>query len=113
MKDQLYALNKTPGVLGSAWIDGGTVVSDMGDAIGGPEAVAVAQRAAEACRVWMKNGTPLEAASFRAEGGRLIVRTVGDAMLIVFTEEETASGMVKVRMREIAEQIEALSPGQR
>jgi predicted regulator of Ras-like GTPase activity (Roadblock/LC7/MglB family) len=113
MKEKLYALNKTPGVLGSAWIDGISVVADMGDAIGGSEAVAVAQRAADACREWTRNGHPLETASFRAEGGRLILRTVGEAMLIVFTEDDTALGMVKVRMRETAEQIEALSPAQR
>jgi predicted regulator of Ras-like GTPase activity (Roadblock/LC7/MglB family) len=106
MNELLYELNKTAGILGSAWLEGDTVFSDMGEAIGGPEAVEVARRAAGACRAWVASGLPLETATFTAERGRLLVRAVGDGMLVVFTESDTASGMVKVRMREIAAQIQ-------
>jgi predicted regulator of Ras-like GTPase activity (Roadblock/LC7/MglB family) len=109
MTDLLYALNKTPGVLGSAWLEGDRVEFDMGEAIGGPEAAPVAHRAAEACRAWMQGGGPLETAVFTAERGRLLLRVVGDGMLVVFTEADAATGLVKVRMRETAEQIQSLA----
>lgn len=109
ISELLYTLNKTPGVLGSAWVEGEKVESDMGEAIGGPEAAAVAQRAANACRTWIQAGGALESAVFTAENGRLVVRAVGDGMLVAFTEPDAAAGLVKVRMRETAEQMQSLA----
>lgn len=109
MNDLLYALNKTPGVLGSAWVEGDRVEFDMGEAIGGPDAAPIAQRAADACRGWINEGRPMETAVFTAETGRLLLRAVGDGMLVVFTEADAASGLVKVRMRETAERMQSLA----
>lgn len=108
MTELLYALNKTPGVQGSAWVEGERVDFDMGEAIGGSNAAPVARRAAEACRAWMKEGRTLESAIFSAERGRLLVRVVGSGTLVVFAEADAAAGLVKVRMREAAEQIGSL-----
>jgi len=108
MNELLYVLNKTPGVLGSVWLEGGRVAFDMGEAVGGAEAVPLAERAAEACRAWIADGRLLETATFSAERGRLLLRAVGDGMLVVFAESDAGAGLIKVRMREMAEKMRVL-----
>lgn len=107
MKELLMSLNRTPGVLGSAYVDGDFSVCDMGDSLGGSAALPLAERAAEACRAWQtaRPDHPLEAALFVGSIGRILVRPIGSGMLVAFAENDASAGMLRVRMREVADQI--------
>ncbi|HEY3412891.1 MAG TPA: hypothetical protein VGM51_07520 [Armatimonadota bacterium] len=109
MKTVLQSLNKTPGVLGSAYLCGETEVADFGEAIGGAAALPLARRAADACRRWVEGGgTPLDAAVFVGTEGRLVVRTAGQGHLVAFAENDAAAGLLKMRMRDAAAQMKAV-----
>ena len=103
MKTVLQALNKTPGVLGSAYLCGETEVADLGEAIGGASALPLARRAADACKKWIDDGgTPLDTAVFVGTEGRLVVRTAGEGHLVAFAENDAAAGLLKMKMRDAA-----------
>lgn len=107
MKELLSTLNRTPGVLGSAYLAGDVTVYEMGDALGGSEALPLAQRTAEACQAWRaaRPDQPLEAAVFVGAAGRILARPVGDGMLVAFAENDASAGVLRVRMRETADRI--------
>lgn len=107
MKELLMSLNRTPGVLGSAYVDGDFAVCDMGDSLGGSAALPLAERAAEACQAWRtaRPDPPLEAAVFVGTTGRILVRPIGAGMLVAFAENDASAGMLRVRMREMADQM--------
>ncbi len=107
MKGLLMSLNRTPGVLGSAYVGAEASVCDMGDSLGGSAALPLAERAAEACRAWRASRPdhPLEAAVFVGSRGRILARPVGAGVLVAFAENDASAGMLRVRMREIADKI--------
>lgn len=108
MKRVLQGLNKTPGVLGSAYLCGDTEIADCGDAIGGEGALPLARRAAEAFRQWAKDGkTSLDAAVFVGAEGRLLVRAAGKGCLVAFAENDAAAGLLNMKMRDAARAMES------
>jgi predicted regulator of Ras-like GTPase activity (Roadblock/LC7/MglB family) len=109
MKKYLQTLNKTPGVLGSAYLGSGEDVVDCGEAIGGAQAVVLARRAAEAYSAWMaQSSATLDMAVFVGAEGRLVLHSAGAGVLVAFAENDAAAGLLKMRMREAACAIAAL-----
>jgi predicted regulator of Ras-like GTPase activity (Roadblock/LC7/MglB family) len=109
MKEYLHSLNKTPGVLGSAYLGAGEDVVDCGEAIGGARALTLAKRAVEACSAWMEQSSArLDTAVFVGSEGRLVLQSAGSGVLVAFAENDAAAGLLKMRMREAASAIAAL-----
>jgi predicted regulator of Ras-like GTPase activity (Roadblock/LC7/MglB family) len=79
----------------------------VGEALGGPAALPWAQRTAEACREWVesRHGMPLETAVFVGTLGRIVARPAGAGLLVAFAENDASAGLLRVRLREIAEQV--------
>lgn len=103
MKAVLQALNKTPGVLGSAYIADVEEVSDFGESIGVAEGLDLSRRSADAAAEWAaKAHEPLEGAVFIGTAGRIVVRMAGKGVLVAFAENDSAAGLLKIRMREAA-----------
>jgi predicted regulator of Ras-like GTPase activity (Roadblock/LC7/MglB family) len=108
MKDILLGLNKTPGVLGSAYLHGDREIADLGEAVGGIEALPLARKAADVLRGWSADGgAPLEAAVFAGTEGRILVRAAGGGYLVAFAENDSAAGLLKMRMRDAAKEMNA------
>jgi len=107
MKECLQSLNRTPGVLGSAYVDADTTVFDMGESLGGAEAAPLVRKAAEACSSWMnaQPRLPLETAVFVGASGRIVVRPAGAGVLVAFAENDASAGLLRLKLREIADQI--------
>lgn len=108
MIDRLRSLNRTPGVLGSAWIGEDSEIFDMGEAIGGAEAVGQARRVAEAFRAWLEAcpSPATEVAVFVGEHGRIVARAAGDGTLIVFAMNDAHAGLLRLKVREATDQAE-------
>ncbi|HEY3267900.1 MAG TPA: hypothetical protein VGM37_13295 [Armatimonadota bacterium] len=109
MTSHLDTLNKTPGVLGSAYVNGAEVSGDFGESIGGQDAADMARAAARIWREWLlaTPSAPKDAAVFVAETGRLVLRAAGSGTLLAFAENDASAGLLKLRMRDVAEQIAA------
>ena len=109
----LQWLNKTPGALGCAYVDGDTLLFDMGEAIGGESAVPLARRAAEAFWQWFGTDEQdrLESATFVGHSGRLVAQAAGGAVLVAFAENEASAGLLRVRMRALAGHAMELAAG--
>lgn len=106
MKEILLGLNKTPGVLGSAYLNGDTEVADLGEAVGGFAALPLAKKAAEVCRQWAADGgDAVDTAVFVGTEGRIVVRSAGGGYLVAFAENDAAAGLLKMRMRDAAKEM--------
>lgn len=106
MKELLLSLNKTPGVLGSAYLCGENEVADLGEAIGGAAALPLARKAAGVFGDWEANGgAPISAAVFVGTEGRVLVRAAGSGYLVAFAENDAAAGLLKMRMRDAAREM--------
>lgn len=112
MKELLDTLNRTPGVLGSAFVRGEMAVCDIGDALGGSEALPLARRAAEACRAWQdqRPEKALESVVCVGARGRIVVWPVAGGALMAFAENDASAGILRLRMKEAAQKIAETAP---
>jgi predicted regulator of Ras-like GTPase activity (Roadblock/LC7/MglB family) len=105
----LESLNKMGGVLGCAWVDGDEIAFELGEAIGGVDAVPYVKQAAVAFRTWISTHCPEGegCAMFVGDNGRILTQSAGAGVLVAFVETSETSGLLKVRMREVAAKLAA------
>lgn len=108
--DLLSELNKVPGVLGSAYVTNDTVVSDLGEAVGGEQAAERCREVVAACRNWsaLSGGAAVDRAVFVGEHGRIVVQPAGAGTLVAFTENATSAGLLRLKMRETSLRIKEM-----
>jgi predicted regulator of Ras-like GTPase activity (Roadblock/LC7/MglB family) len=107
--DLLSELNKVPGVLGSAYVTRESIVSDLGEAVGGEHAAQRCREVVAACRNWSSlSGSALDRAVFVGEHGRIVVQPAGAGTLVAFTENATSAGLLRLKMRETSQRIKEM-----